>query len=104
MRSCSLSVLVDETAKQVTSVHPDPLMLADERLIGGWIRRLQSKRSVRAMPVVVLDIDRQDLLQVAAPDDQRPVQAFGADRPNPTLRVGVRIGRLHRREQHLGPL
>jgi hypothetical protein len=46
MRSCSLSVLVDATAKQATSVHPDPLMLANERLIGGWIRRLQSKRSV----------------------------------------------------------
>ncbi len=104
MRSCSSSVLVDETAKQVTSVHPDPLMLADEGLIGGWIRRLQLKRSVRAMPVVVLDIDPQDLLQVASPDDQQPVQALDADRPNPTLRVGVRIGSLHRREQHLGPL
>jgi hypothetical protein len=103
MRSCSLSVLVDLTAKQVTSVHRDPLMLADEGQIGRWIRRLQSKRSVRAMPVVVLDIDPQDLLQVASPDDQQPVQAFGADRPNPTLRVSVRIGRLHRREQHLGP-
>ncbi len=96
MRSCSSSVLVDETAKQVTSVHPDPLMLADEGLIGGWIRRLQLKCSVRAMPVVVLDIDPKHLLQVASPDDQQPVQALDADRPNPTLRVGIRIGSLHR--------
>ena len=31
--------------------------------------------------VVTLDVDPQDLLQVAATDDQQPVQALGADRP-----------------------
>jgi len=37
-----------------------------------------------------------------APDDQQPVQALGTDRADPALRVGVRIGRPHRCQQHLG--
>ena len=32
-----------------------------------------------------------------SPDDQQPVQALGADRPHPPLRVRVRLGRPHRR-------
>jgi hypothetical protein len=36
---------------------------------GGCTQRLQPKRPVRARPVVVLDRDRQDLLQVATADD-----------------------------------
>jgi hypothetical protein len=59
---------------------------------------------VRTVGVVVLDIDPEDLLQVAAPDDQQPVQAFGAHRPDPALRMGVRVGGLHRRQQHLSAL
>jgi hypothetical protein len=54
--------------------------------------------------VVVLDIDPNDLVQVASPDDEQPVQAHGVDRPDPAFRVGVRVGRLHRREEHLGAL
>jgi hypothetical protein len=34
------------------------------------------------MPVVVLDVDPEHLLQVASPDDQEPVQALGTDRAN----------------------
>ncbi len=34
------------------------------------------------MPVVVLDVDPEHLLQVASPDDQEPVQTLGTDRAN----------------------
>jgi hypothetical protein len=61
-------------------------------------------RPVRTVGVVVLVIDPKDLLEVAGPDDQQPVQALGAYRPDPALRVGVRVRRLHRRQQHLGAL
>ena len=47
-------------------------------------------------------VDPRDLLQVASSDDQQPVQALGADGADPPLGVGVRVGRLHRRQQHLG--
>jgi hypothetical protein len=60
--------------------------------------------SGQTVGVVVLDIDPKDLLEVATPDDQQPVQALGAHRPDPALRVGVRVRRLHRRQQHLGAL
>ena len=56
---------------------------------------------MRTMPVVVFDIDPQDLLQVGSSDGQEPVQALGADGADPSLGVRVRLGRLHRRHQHL---
>jgi hypothetical protein len=56
------------------------------------------------MPVVVLEIDPEDLLQVPLPDDQQPVQALSADGTDPPLRVGVRVRRLDRRNEHLGAL
>jgi hypothetical protein len=65
------------------------LILATEGWFDGGIRRLQPERPVRTVDVVVLDIDPQDLLEVAAPDDQQPVQALGAHRPDPTFRMGV---------------
>ena len=56
------------------------------------------------MPVVVLDVDPKDLLEVAAPNNQQPVQALGTDRAHPALRVGVRSGCPHRRNEHPGSL
>ena len=50
----------------------------------------------------MLDVDPEDLPQVATANDQKPVQALGADRPHPALRVRVRPGRLHGRQEHLG--
>jgi hypothetical protein len=74
MRSCSLPVLVHETTEQVTSVDLGRRILATEGRFDSGIRRLQPERPVRTVGVVVLDIDpdRQDLLEVAAPDDQQP--------------------------------
>jgi hypothetical protein len=89
MRSCSLPVLMHETAEQVASVDLGRLILAGEGWSNGWIRWLQPERPVRPVGVVVLDVDSKDLLEVAAANDQQPVQALGADRPDPALGVGV---------------
>ena len=35
------------------------------------------------------DVDAKHPLEVAAPEDQQPVQTFSSDCPDPTLRVGV---------------
>src|SRR5215216_3731427 len=97
MRSCSSSVLVQETAKQVTPLDAGSVILSDDPEASGRIWRLQSERAMRT----VRHVDSKDPLQVPAPDDEQPVEALGADRTNPPLRVGVRVGRLHRREQNL---
>jgi hypothetical protein len=54
------------------------------------------------VPVVVLDIDPQDLFQVTTADDQQPVQALGADGTDPPLRIGVGVRGLDRRDEDPG--
>jgi hypothetical protein len=49
IRSCSSRLLRQETAEQVTSVHPALVSYADNVRIGGWARRLQSDRPIRPM-------------------------------------------------------
>ena len=79
-------------------------------LVDGWCRRwfctlrrlrslrwLEAERAVRPLRVVVLDEDAKHALEVAAVDDQQPVQAFGADGPDEPLRDGVCLRRSHRR-------
>ncbi len=98
MHSRSSLILMRETAEQVASVDQGWLMVAAEGRSGCRVRRFQAKCSVRPMNVVVLDIDPEHLLEVTASDDQQPVQALGADGPDPAFRMGVRVGGLHRRD------
>jgi hypothetical protein len=84
-------VFMEETAEQVAWVDPGWLIGADKGRSGGWIRRLQPERPVRPMGVVVLGVDSKGLLEAAMSDDQQPVQALGADGPDPALRVGVGV-------------
>jgi hypothetical protein len=67
-------------------------------------RRFEPKRPVRTMPVVVLEMDPEDLLQMTTANDQQPVQALSADGTDPPLRIGVRVRGLERRNEHLGTL
>jgi hypothetical protein len=101
MRSCSSLVLMQQPAEQVTPVHLDWMILGDDPWTG-WVWGLKPQRPVRAMPVVVLDIDAEDPIKVPSPDDQQPVQALDADGPHPAFGIGVRVGRLDWRAQHLG--
>jgi hypothetical protein len=87
MRSCSSSVLTKEATKEVASAHPGSPVLADQGQTGRWARRFEPKRPVRTMPVVVLEIDPEDLLQVTTANDQQPVQALSADGTDPPLRI-----------------
>ena len=43
---------------------------------GGRVRRLELQRPVRPVPVVVLDVDSEDLLEVSATHDEQPVKAL----------------------------
>src|SRR4051812_38033400 len=42
--------------------------------------------------VVVLDVDAKDVGELAAAEDQEPVEPFAADGSDPALHVSVRIG------------
>jgi hypothetical protein len=97
MRSCSSPVLVEESTEQVASTHRAWFILAEASRPAGRVWWLQPERPVGTMLVVVLDVGPQDLLKVAAADDQQPVQALGTDRPHPALGVRVRLGCPHRR-------
>jgi hypothetical protein len=93
-----------QPAEQVAAVHLSSMIPADDGQSSGSVRCLKSEGPVWTMPVVVLGVDPQDLLQVPSADNQQPVQALGADPADPSLGEGVRVGRLHRREHHLGLL
>jgi hypothetical protein len=86
---------MQETAEQVTSAHLTWFILTDDGQSGGSVRRLKLERPVGTVPVVVLDIDPKDLLQMAAPNDQQPIQALGADGADPPFCVRVRGRRPH---------
>jgi hypothetical protein len=88
MRSCSLPILVHESAEQVAPVDLGRLILATEGRFDSWIRRLQPERPMGTMSVVVGGVDPKDLLEVAVADDQQRVQALGAYRPHPALGLG----------------
>jgi hypothetical protein len=85
-------VVGDEAAEAVVS-----LDLADG---GGrrWLRVtgwLELERVVRPLRVVVRDKDAQDALEVAAGEDQQPVEAFGADGSDETFGDGVCLRCAH---------
>jgi hypothetical protein len=63
--------------------------------------RLKRESAVRTFAVVVLDVDAQDVFEMAAADDQEPVETLVADGADESLRVGVRLRRSHRRVDHL---
>src|SRR6266545_2429636 len=61
---------------------------------------MECKSAVGALAVVVQRVNPQDVLEVAAADDQEPVEAFRSDGADEPLREGVRLRRLHRRVDH----
>ena len=42
--------------------------------------------------VVMADVRSQDSFEVSSPEDQDPVEAFGAHRSDPTFRERIRLG------------
>ena len=95
---------MEEAAEQVASVYNALIILAQDGQLGRRVWRLQQQRPVGTVAVVMLDVDPKDLLEVAAADDQQPVQALGADGPNPALGVGVGLWRPDWGHQDAGVL
>src|SRR5215213_8440309 len=53
--------------------------------------------------VVMVDVDAEDVLELAAAEDQQPVEAFAAYGADPALHVRVRVRRLDGRTDDLAP-
>jgi hypothetical protein len=87
-------VFVDESAEPGMA-----LDLAGVSWIGGdrWVGRVQRESSVRSLVVVVGRVDAEDPYEVAAAEDQQPVETLGADSAHETLGVGVCLWRPDRR-------
>jgi hypothetical protein len=60
------------------------------------IRRSQVERSVWTLLVEVADVGAEDVLELAATEDQEPVEALPADAADPAFGVGVCVRRLDR--------
>jgi hypothetical protein len=83
---------MDETAQAIGPSEPGKVDIADERRRTGRRRRTLAERSVAAVRVVVLDVLGEHDLQMAAAEDEHPVEAFAAQGPNHELtdRIGPR--------------
>jgi len=57
---------------------------------------LEVERAVRALLVVVADVHAEYALELAAVEDQQPVEALTPDAADPALDVRVRVRRLER--------
>ena len=66
---CGSVVLVHEAAETIAAADVAARRLRDLFRFG----RLKRESAVGAFAVVVLDVDGQDVFEVAAPDDQQPV-------------------------------
>ena len=81
---------MDEPSEYVLASYPvesDDGCRALLRTSGWW---LLLEGAVRAVRVVMLDVDRKDALEVAAIDDQEPVEALAAEGADPSLGIRVR--------------
>jgi hypothetical protein len=67
-----LAVLVEQATEQVSSMHAAISISPhiDDGQSGGRVRRLELQRPVRPVPVVMLDVDAEDLLKVPGTHDE----------------------------------
>lgn len=94
-------VLVDQPAEQIPSTN---VTRTDgdrvPRFVQGWG---QAERAMRALPVVVLDIDPERPIEMPPTEDERPVKALGPDRLDHALSEGIGVRCLDGRHDHPGP-
>jgi hypothetical protein len=99
--SCDLHVLMDQPAK---SISPHDRPSRHDNLWLAWSERQLPQGAVRTMLVVVVGVLGQDRPQLPAAADEHPVQHLASHGADPSLRVGIRPRRPHRRAQYLDPL
>jgi hypothetical protein len=96
-RRCGF-IFVDESAEQVASSHRSgPCdLIASRRRRRKRVGRFEAECAVRPALVVVADVNVGDVVELAAAEDQDPVEALAACAAQPALDVGVRVRGLDR--------
>jgi len=94
---------VEQSAEQVAPPDLQGMKERCRRRIGSAsaVRRSQIERSVWTLLVEVADVDAEDVLELAATEDQEPVDALPAHAADPAFGVGVRVRRLDGRSDDL---
>jgi hypothetical protein len=105
-RSGGALVLVDEAAEEVEPVQAGyrRRWVASGYHGGARLGRLEVERAVRPPAVVAAHLHAEHTLELAAADNQEPVEALTADAADPALDVGVRVRRPARRPGRSGYL
>jgi hypothetical protein len=88
---CGFVVLVHEAAKAIAALD---IALPRQRRRSP-LRRMKCESAVGAFAVVMLDVGTKDVFEVAAADNQEPVEAFGSDGADEPLRVRIRLRPSH---------
>jgi hypothetical protein len=94
-------VFVDEPAEQIATAKAGRRY---QRCRVAAARREQSESAAWPVLVVVAAVDAEHVLEVAAAEEEDPVEAVGANRAHPTLGEGVCVRRLDRCADHLDAL
>ena len=103
-RSRGRSVFVNEPTEAITSVDAERIGRSSQAETGSRLWRDEPKTAMRTMAVVMIDVDAEDALELAAARDQDPVQALAPHSADKPLGVGVRLRRLDRRSDDLDAL
>jgi hypothetical protein len=88
-------VLVDQPAEQVTAAYAIEVDHVGEWLLAAERRPLR-ERSVRPMLVEMPHVRDQHVLEVAAAEDQQPVETLPTDASGPPLGMGAELGSTRR--------
>jgi hypothetical protein len=87
---------VHAVVRWYSRVSPRAVAALDLSVARWWVgaRRLGREpyeSAVRALSAVVAGVNAEHVLEVAASEDQQPVETFGADGAHEALGVGVRV-------------
>jgi hypothetical protein len=92
IRLCSSPILMQQPVEQVAAVHLGSMIPTDDGQVTGSVQCLKSEGAVWTMPVVVLGVDPQDVLQVPRPTissrSRQPARTVPIHRPAKAFALG----------------
>jgi hypothetical protein len=88
---------VDESAEEIPTLY---VIGRVQRRGVATVGRGEVERAVRPLLVVMPAVDTEHVFQVAATEDQDPVEALGTMRSYPAFSVSVRVWRVDRGSDH----
>ena len=81
---------MNEATETIPSADAERMGRSNWAETGPRLRRDEPETAMRTMAVVMIDVDAEDALELAAAGDQDPVQALAPHRAHKARGVGVR--------------